>query len=66
MKYIHLIILIIVSPLLILSQSTDTLFVQADSILNKTINCNDSWRYHAGDDSTWADPLLDDSSWENR
>ena len=64
MKYIHLIILIIVSPLLILSQSTDTLFVQADSILNKTINCNDSWRYHAGDDSTWANTGYDDSEWE--
>ena len=64
MKYIHLIILIIVSPLLILSQSTDTLFVQADSILIKTINCNDSWRYHPGDDSTWATPGYDDSEWE--
>lgn len=23
-----------------------------------------SWRYHTGDDSAWADPQFDDSSWE--
>lgn len=51
-------------PLTLFSQSVDTLFIQADTIASRTVNFNEDWRYHSGDDSTWSDPLYDDSKWE--
>ncbi|NIV04576.1 MAG: hypothetical protein GWN16_13475, partial [Calditrichae bacterium] len=31
----------------------------------KLIWLADNWRYHAGDDSAWANPDHDDSGWES-
>ncbi|MCU0643894.1 MAG: SpoIIE family protein phosphatase [bacterium] len=28
------------------------------------INLNSNWKYHPGDDPSWADPALDDSGWD--
>ncbi|MEZ5083375.1 MAG: adenylate/guanylate cyclase domain-containing protein [Bacteroidales bacterium] len=32
--------------------------------LNKTVELNRYWRYHAGDNPAWADPTFDDSEWD--
>ncbi len=31
--------------------------------LDERLQLIDGWRYHAGDDATWAEPSFDDSSW---
>ncbi len=37
--------------------------ITAESIA-KDVDVTDGWRYRPGDDPSWADPALDDSSWE--
>ncbi|RKY91911.1 MAG: hypothetical protein DRQ13_10935, partial [Ignavibacteriae bacterium] len=46
------------------AQTIDTIYINADSIINKAITLNDVWRYHPGDDSSWALPTFDDSDWD--
>ena len=53
------------------SQSTDDLkyvtFLSAEKIEQadmKLVWLTENWRYHPGDDSTWANPFYDDSNWE--
>ena len=46
------------------AQTIDTIYINADSIIDKAISLNDVWRYHPGDDSSWASPLFDDSNWD--
>ncbi|MEE9450070.1 MAG: hypothetical protein V3V72_08450, partial [Ignavibacteriaceae bacterium] len=61
----HLIIsLLILLPIFVKAQSFDTVYVFADSIKENSISLNEVWRYHPGDDSTWASPEFDDSAWD--
>lgn len=61
----HLIIsLLILLPIFVKAQSSDTVYVFADSIKENSISLNEVWRYHPGDDSTWASPEFDDSAWD--
>jgi serine phosphatase RsbU (regulator of sigma subunit) len=46
------------------AQKIDTIYVSADSIINQDITLDDVWRYHPGDDSSWASPTFDDSDWD--
>ena len=46
------------------AQTIDTVYINADSIIDKHITLNDVWRYHPGDDSSWALPTFDDSDWD--
>jgi len=46
------------------AQTIDTVYINADSIIDKAITLNDVWRYHPGDDSSWALPSFDDSDWD--
>jgi serine phosphatase RsbU (regulator of sigma subunit) len=59
-----LIPLIILIQVCIYSQNIDTVFINADSIKDKSISLDDVWRYHPGDDSLWALPEFDDSDWD--
>lgn len=45
------------------SAHSDSLYVHSDS-LDHTITIDGAWDYHAGDDSTWAQPDLDISDWD--
>ena len=49
---------------LLYSQSFDTIYVQLDSLKENSVSLNKVWRYHAGDDSTWASLNYDDSDWD--
>ena len=51
-------------PIIIFSQTLDTLLIEADSIAIRSIDFNEGWKYHTGDDSSWSDPLYDDSNWK--
>ncbi len=64
MRLLQKFILAAFLPLTLFSQSVDTLLIKADTIASRTVNFNEDWRYHPGDDSTWSDPLFDDSKWE--
>ena len=46
------------------SQSFDTVYVYADSIKENSISLDGVWRYHPGDDSSWASPEFDASDWD--
>jgi len=46
------------------AQTIDTVYINADSIIDKAITLNDVWRYHSGDDSSWSSPTFDDSDWD--
>lgn len=46
------------------SQNHDTLIVKSEIIDSTNIIVKDNWRYHPGDDSSWSNPLFDDSQWE--
>jgi len=46
------------------AQTIDTIYISADSIVDNAITLNDVWRYHPGDDSSWASPTFDDSDWD--
>ena len=48
----------------VFSQSIDTLFIESDTIATRTINFYEDWKYRSGDDSSWADPIYDDSEWD--
>jgi serine phosphatase RsbU (regulator of sigma subunit) len=43
---------------------TDTIYVHSDSLKEKSISLDDVWKYHAGDDSVWAEQWFDDSKWD--
>ena len=45
------------------AQTIDPVYINADSIVDNAIALNDVWRYHPGDDSSWASPAFDDSDW---
>jgi phosphoserine phosphatase RsbU/P len=36
----------------------------ADSITSGVVSLTGGWRYHPGDDPTWANPAFDDGGWE--
>ena len=63
MKHLKYLILILL-PFFIKAQSFDTVYVFADSIKENSISLDGVWRYHPGDDSTWASPEFDDSDWD--
>jgi serine phosphatase RsbU (regulator of sigma subunit) len=46
------------------AQTVDTIYISADSIEDNAITLNDVWRYHSGNDSSWASPTFDDSDWD--
>ncbi len=46
------------------AQSDGAIVVSADRVLHdRGMKLDSGWRYHAGDDPSWADPGFDDSSW---
>lgn len=49
---------------LINAQSFDTVYVQLDSLKENSVRLDSVWRYHSGDDSTWASPDYDASDWD--
>jgi serine phosphatase RsbU (regulator of sigma subunit) len=53
-------------PLQLCAQSHEIFTLTATAVNNPSGVELDNlpWRYHAGDDMTWAEPQLDDSSWE--
>ena len=58
------------APLYLFAETSDTLYVSPDSLATGTVYLSDMesqtmWRYHPGDDSTWALPDFDDSDWDN-
>lgn len=46
------------------SQSYDTVYVNLDSLKKNPIELDSVWRYHSGDDSSWASPNYDSSNWD--
>jgi len=44
--------------------SSDTAYVTADSLKNNYITIDGLWRFHPGDDSSWAAADLDHSEWD--
>ncbi|GEM_PF-6046263 len=48
------------------AQTSGKIFLSADDLKrsNREITLLKNWKYHAGDNAEWADPKLDDSSWE--
>src|SRR5690349_17574272 len=32
---------------------------------HSVVDLNGPWKFHVGDDATWADPNFDDSNWES-
>jgi two-component system, NtrC family, sensor kinase len=58
-----LILMLHISP----ATQSDKLFVASDSLFDKNgvinLSSRNGWRFHPGDDMTWADPNFDDSGW---
>lgn len=47
------------------AQTGERFYLSADSLnKHKQIWFTDAWRYHAGDDTAWANPGYDDRDWE--
>ncbi len=46
------------------AQYYDTVYVQLDSLKENPIRLDSVWRYHLGDDSTWASQDYDSSEWD--
>jgi serine phosphatase RsbU (regulator of sigma subunit) len=46
------------------ANSIDTIYVHPDSLKNNTVLLNNVWKYHPGDDSTWANPDYVDTRWD--
>ena len=63
-KLIPLLFFIVCSSATFNAQTIDTIYINADSITDKAISLTDVWRYHPGDDSSWASPSFDDSNWD--
>jgi signal transduction histidine kinase len=50
---------------IVVAEPQDAFVVSADSLaVNGTVVLRDGWRFKAGDDPAWADPDLDDDTWE--
>jgi len=64
MRLFQKICVLLFLPIIIFSQTLDTLLIEADTIALRSIDFNEGWKYHPGDDSTWADPSYDDSDWD--
>lgn len=61
------ILLFLFAPQIISAQSGDVFTLTAESLRDGRSVALDEiqWRFHPGDDPAWADPQLDDSSWES-
>lgn len=46
------------------ANSADTIYVSSETLKNQSVSLDNVWKYHPGDDSTWANPNYDDSSWD--
>ena len=59
-------LLLLVTVTSLWAQSNNVFTLTADSLqTGKTAELNEAgWKYQAGDDSAWANPNFDDSSWE--
>jgi hypothetical protein len=44
-------------------QSSDTVYVDANTIKENTIVLDNVWRYHPGDDPLWASPNFNSANW---
>jgi serine phosphatase RsbU (regulator of sigma subunit) len=45
-------------------QSSDTVYISANTIKVKTIELDKAWRYHQGDNPLWASPDFNDTDWD--
>jgi len=61
-------VILFLSALLIVdysyASSIDTIYVHSDSLKNNSVSLDMVWKYHPGDDTTWANPDFDDSNWD--
>src|ERR1035437_3560142 len=62
MKTRILLFFLIVCTLFSTAQNS-TVFI-IDTVPSGGIELNELWKFHAGDDSLWASPFFDDSSWD--
>ncbi|HED07801.1 MAG TPA: hypothetical protein ENI57_06785 [Ignavibacteria bacterium] len=62
MKKILLLVLILSTS--IISQTTDTTYINGDSLKTKDVSINNAWDFHNGDDSTWALPTFNSIGWD--
>ncbi|MCI0697371.1 SpoIIE family protein phosphatase [candidate division KSB1 bacterium] len=64
MKHFFLFALIFLITLNLFAQTDGKFFLSADSLRkHRQIRIVENWKYHSGDDSTWAKPEFDDSTW---
>jgi len=45
-------------------QSSDTVYVYANKLKVNTIELDNTWRYHPGDNPLWASPDFNDAEWD--
>jgi two-component system NtrC family sensor kinase len=64
MKTILLFTLLFTSHIAFSQSLSDSFFV-LDKIPESGIALNKGWKFHQGDDTRWASPLLKDQSWQN-
>ena len=57
-------ITVLLLPLVTIAQQLEPVFIYSDSITGKSISLDDVWKYHAGDDSVWANPDFVDTNWD--
>ncbi|MCK5456785.1 MAG: hypothetical protein KAI45_06625, partial [Melioribacteraceae bacterium] len=60
----YFIIMLFFISSLINAQSFDAVYVHLDSLKENPVRLDSVWRYHSGDDSTWASPDYDVSDWD--
>jgi serine phosphatase RsbU (regulator of sigma subunit) len=60
-------LLLLLSSAKLSAQGVEPFTLTSESLKGgKSVNLdNRGWKYHAGDDAAWADPVLDDSSWDS-
>ena len=58
------ILLVLISAGTIVSQTTDTTFINGDSLNTKDVTDVKGWDFHPGDDSTWALPTFNSVGWD--
>ena len=58
------ILLVLIFSGTILSQTTDTTFINGDSLKINDVTVEKGWDFHLGDDSTWALPTFNSVGWD--
>jgi len=64
MKILSGILLLIFFSGKLFAQSQDSFFIHREKLPPEGISLNKGWKFHAGDDTAWANPGYDDSQWQ--